>query len=147
MTKIYKKYNDLGITLSKGCLIIGLLWNSSTIPYLSIIEEELNKLIIPTTKITVLVTAYSSTIEQTDSTPFITASNKKVYDGLVAANFLSFGTKIRIPEIFDDKVFTVDDRMHRRFNNAKPQRIDIWFSTLAAAKKFGVKTLEIEVLN
>lgn len=142
VNKIYQEINKKFVS---GFMVIGLLWNSSTMPFLIEIEKEISKLIVPITKIEVVATAYSSTPEQTDSTPFITASNKEVYDGLIATNFLAFGTKIRIPEIFGDKIFTVDDRMHRRFNKSK--RIDVWFPTLLAAKKFGVKSLQIEVLN
>jgi len=124
-----------------------ILLNSSTIPLLTDVQKNLEKLVIPTTKLTVIATAYSSHVNQTDDTPDITASNKKVYDGVLAANFLKFGTKVKIPALFGDKIFTVEDRMNRRYINANPPRIDVWFDSLAAAKKFGVKTFEIEVLN
>ena len=91
----------------------------------------------------VTVTAYSSTPDQTDSTPFITAYNTFVRDGIVAANFLKFGTRIKIPRYFGDKIFIVEDRMHQRFSN----RVDIWFPTRQEAKNFGVKTTELVVLR
>lgn len=91
----------------------------------------------------VVLTAYSSTSDQTDSTPFTTASNTHVRDGIVAANFLPFGTKIRIPELFGEKIFVVEDRMHKRFND----RVDIWFSDRRSAKQFGLKNAEIIVLE
>src|SRR5258708_6536739 len=56
----------------------------------------------------VRVTAYSSTPDQTDDTPFITASGYHVHDGVIAANFLPFGTKLTIPSVFGDKIFTVE---------------------------------------
>lgn len=92
---------------------------------------------------TVIVTAYSSTPDQTDSTPFITAWNTKVRDGIVACNFLPFGTKVLIPEYSGKKIFTVEDRMARRHKN----RVDIWFPTREAAKVFGIQELEIIVLK
>ena len=46
----------------------------------------------------VIITAYSSTPCQTDDTPYITAAGTSVRDGIVANNYLSFGTKIRIPD-------------------------------------------------
>jgi len=92
--------------------------------------------------ITVTLTAYSSTPDQTDDTPFIAASGKHVYDGMIAANFLPFGTKVKIPELFGDKIFTVDDRMNRRFQN----RVDIWFPDRKSAIQFGIKNAEIVVL-
>ena len=95
-------------------------------------------------KIKVLITAYSSTPDQTDDTPFITASGKYVKDGIIANNMLSFGTKIRIPKLYGDKIFTVQDRMHRRKSN---YQIDIWMPSRLLAVNFGVKTAEIEILE
>lgn len=89
----------------------------------------------------VTITAYSSTQDQTDSTPFITANGSYVHDGIVAANFLSFGTKIKIPELFGDKIFSIEDRMNVKYNS----RIDIWMTTRESAKNFGVKYAKIEV--
>jgi len=89
----------------------------------------------------VTVTAYSSTVDQCDSDPFITASNKYVYDGLVAANFLPFGTKVKLPDYFGNKVFTVDDRMNKKYSS----RVDVWFPTREQAKQFGVRYLKLEV--
>ena len=51
-------------------------------------------------KVSVIVTAYSSTVWQCDSDPFITASGAMVRDGIVASNLLPFGTEIRIPELY-----------------------------------------------
>lgn len=90
----------------------------------------------------VVVTAYSSTPDQTDDTPFITASGEAVADGIVAANFLPFNANIQIPKIFGNKIFVVKDRMHRRFSD----RVDIWFPDRESAIKFGKRTLEIVIL-
>lgn len=90
-----------------------------------------------------IVTAYSSSVDETDDSPFITASGERVVDGIVAANFLPFGTKIRIPEIFGDKIFVVKDRMASRHS----KKIDIWFETKDLAKAFGRKNLIVEVLD
>lgn len=91
----------------------------------------------------VWVTAYSSTPEETDSTPFITASGDRVEDGFVAANFLPFGTKIKIPEHFGDKIFTVKDRMHRRKTNS----VDVWMATKERAKEFGRHQTKIIIIS
>jgi len=90
-----------------------------------------------------IVTAYSSSVNETDDTPFITASGERVRDGIVAANFLPFGTKIRIPEIFGNKIFVVKDRMASKH----AEKVDIWFETKALAKAFGKKKLIVEVLD
>lgn len=96
---------------------------------------------------TITVTAYSSTRAQTDSTPCITANGFNVCahntENVVAANFLPFGTKLRFPDHFDDRVFTVQDRMHRRYS----KRVDVWMKSTVAAKKFGVKKLRIEIIS
>lgn len=90
----------------------------------------------------VWVTAYSSTPEETDETPFITASGKWVEDGIIATNFLPFGTKVKIPEKFGDKVFVVEDRMHRR----KTDFVDVWMPTKEDAKQFGIARTKIQIL-
>ncbi len=90
----------------------------------------------------VWITAYSSSPDETDSTPFITASGNHVRNGVAAANFLPFGTKFRIPELFGNKIFVIEDRMHSRFSN----RVDIWFETKEEAKNFGKQFSKIEIL-
>jgi len=94
--------------------------------------------------IKVVVTAYSSTPDQTDDTPFTTASGKSVGDGIVANNMLPFGTKIRIPCIYGDKIFIVEDRMNKNKSN---YHIDLWMPSRSSALTFGVKTAEIEILQ
>ncbi len=89
----------------------------------------------------VKITAYSSTLDQTDDTPFIMASGKHVYVGAVASNFLPLGTKVKFPELFGDRVFVVEDRMNKRFND----RIDIWMPSKTEAKNFGLKKTEVLV--
>lgn len=91
----------------------------------------------------VIVTAYSSTPDQTDSTPFITASGTYVRDGVVACNFLKFGTRVRFPDLYAERVFIVEDRMAPKNSH----KIDIWFPARLEAKQFGVKTLKVEVLE
>lgn len=88
----------------------------------------------------VLVTAYSSTVDQCDSTPFITASGTHVHDGTIAANFLKFGTKVKFPSLYGDKIFIVEDRMKSNY------KVDIWFPTRQEAINFGAKRVEMEIL-
>ncbi len=91
----------------------------------------------------VWITAYSSSPDETDDTPLITASGKVVHDGVVAANFLPFGTKVKIPELFGEKIFTVYDRMHKRKTNV----VDVWMVSKYQAIQFGAAYTHIEVLN
>lgn len=91
-----------------------------------------------------LITAYSSTVWETDDTPFITASGKAVRDGVVANNLLPFGTKIRIPSLYGNKIFTVEDRMHW---SKSDYQVDIWFPETWQAVDFGVKRGSVEILE
>ena len=124
--------------------------NDSNVSTLAIQENTLRPIIEPIIEKepkeilkNVIITGYSSTVCQTDSTPFITANGSLVEDGIVASNILPFGTRIRIPEIYDDKVFTVEDRMHSR----NSYNVDIWFASYWQAKSFGVVRTDIEVLD
>ncbi|MEX0869879.1 MAG: 3D domain-containing protein [Candidatus Spechtbacterales bacterium] len=89
------------------------------------------------------ITAYSSTPDQTWGNPFITASGTRVRDGIIAANFLPLGTKVRIPEYYGDKVFVVEDRMNSRYWH----RADIWMETRHEALQWGIRYTTIEVIN
>lgn len=93
------------------------------------------------------ITAYNSLPGQTDSTPCITANGFNVcshgIEDTVAANFLYFGTKIKIPDIFGDRIFTVRDRMNERYTN----RVDIWMIDRDDALKLGKRLAKIEVLE
>lgn len=91
----------------------------------------------------VTVTAYSSTPEQTDDSPFITANGTYVHDGVIATNFLPFGTKVRFPEYSGDKIYTVEDRMAKKNSH----KIDIWMASYGQARQFGVQQLEFEVVQ
>lgn len=95
-------------------------------------------------RIRVVVTAYSSSVIETDEEPFITASGEKVRDGIAANNLLPFGTKIRLPEIFGDKTFIIKDRMHSKKGY---YHVDIWFPSRPEALEFGAYITEMEVLN
>ena len=93
------------------------------------------------------ITAYSSTVDQCDDTPCITASGFNLcqhnQEDIIAANFLPLGTKVRIPELYGDRVFTVEDRMNAR----SYYRADIWMKTRASAQKFGLAYATLEVLE
>ncbi len=95
-------------------------------------------------KVFAIVTGYSSTEEETDETPFITASGKLVEDGIVANNFFPFGTKIKIPELFGDKIFVVEDRMRK---DKLKFHFDVWFNEKEKAKSFGVNFTWVEIVK
>lgn len=91
-----------------------------------------------------VVTAYSSSLWETDDDPNITASGTLVRSGVVANNLLPFDTKVRIPKLYGDRIFIVEDRMNSRKDS---YQLDIWFPSYWEAKKFGVKTLNVEILD
>ena len=94
-----------------------------------------------------VITAYNSEAGQTDGSPCITANNFNVCDNgvedTIAANFLPFGAKVKIPELFGDRIFIVRDRMNKRFSH----RVDVWMIEKPDAMNFGVKIAKIEVLQ
>ena len=102
--------------------------------------------IVPEEKPKVLdmwITAYSSSEDETDSTPNVTAIGTPTRDGVVATNMLPIGTLIRIPEYFGGKVFVVEDRMHPR----KRWVLDIWMPSKAEAKEFGSYLTKVEIVK
>jgi 3D (Asp-Asp-Asp) domain-containing protein len=85
----------------------------------------------------VTLTAYSSTEDQCDDTPHITASNKPVRNGIIAVSNdlmeewgLTFGQRVLIP---GHGLFEVQDRMNRRWQ----KKVDIWHNDREAARLFG----------
>jgi 3D (Asp-Asp-Asp) domain-containing protein len=93
------------------------------------------------------LSAYNSEAAQTDASPCITANGFNVckhgIEDTVAANSLPFGARIRIPELFGDRVFVVRDRMNPRYKN----NIDIWFKDKKQAINFGRRTATVEILD
>ena len=115
-----------------------IVQNNSILPTSSLPDIKITR------KIKVITTAYSSSVWQTDDTPFITAAGTRVRDGIVANNLLPFGAKIRLPEIYGDKIFVVEDRMHSR---KSPYHIDVWLASYNEALNFGAKQTYMEVLE
>lgn len=107
-------------------------------------DKKLKKMkAVPVQEKIITATAYSSTIDQCDNSPFIAASGMRVHDGMVAANFLKFGTRVRFPDYFGDKIFVVEDRMNKRFSD----RVDIWMNTKEEALNFGIRKVRVEILQ
>jgi 3D (Asp-Asp-Asp) domain-containing protein len=85
----------------------------------------------------ITITAYSSTEDQCNEEPHITASNKPVRIGIIAVSFdimeelgLTFGQRVLIP---GHGLFQIQDRMNRRWH----RRVDIWHNDREAARLFG----------
>lgn len=101
--------------------------------------------------IPVTVTGYSSTSDQTDTTPFVTASNTRVRTGVIALSRdllreftpgapFGYGDQVELEGV---GVFTVEDTMNPRF----AKRVDIWFSSRAAARLWGRRSVVISKLS
>jgi 3D (Asp-Asp-Asp) domain-containing protein len=97
-------------------------------------------------KRTVVVTAYTASGAETDDTPEITASNRKVRPGIIAVSrnlFDSgwvFGKKVYIKSL---GIFTIDDLMAE----SKTDRIDVFMPDLDTANKFGARQLDVYLLD
>lgn len=122
-------------------VVVKRRWSRATSPDLVTQAERSSEPVVRT--MIVPATAYTSNFRECDSTPFVTANGTQVRDGIVASNFLRFGTRFRIPDYFGDKVFEVHDRMSPRYNG----RIDIWMLNKADAKAWGKRHVKIEILN
>ena len=94
-----------------------------------------------------VATGYSSSVRETDDTPFITASNTRTRSGVVAMSRdllrrynpkapFGFGDTVHISGLGD---FIVEDSMHWRWR----KRIDIWFPSRTAARNFGIRDVTI----
>jgi 3D (Asp-Asp-Asp) domain-containing protein len=105
-----------------------------------------DKKIVKTVK--VIATAYSSSWDETTGIPgvpgIVTASGKSVAPEIIANNGLPFGTEVRFPKLFRDKVFIVGDRLNERYG---PDRVDFFMQSKQLAINFGVKNAEMEILE
>lgn len=103
--------------------------------------------VVPSVKakrtIRVVATAYTSSRDETDASPDITASGQRTRDGIIAVNGLKFGTRVRFPDQYGDKIFVVQDRMSSRYGS---NHVDIWMTTKTLAKQWGVRHVRMEIL-
>ena len=87
------------------------------------------------------VTAYTSTEEETDDTPFLTASGETVGPGTIACPLrLKFGTIIQI----EKRIFKCNDRMNLRYRHTN--HFDIWVESKDEAIAWGRKTVEVSII-
>jgi len=141
LPKTEKAMADIGIELEKEISNFQIIQQNTL---LSSAPTPLKKSPQVIKRVKVIVTAYSSSVWETQGDPYVTASGKKVRDGIVANNLLPFGTQIRLPEIFGDKIFVVEDRMNPKKGY---YHVDVWFPSRQAALEFGAKLTEMEILS
>jgi len=111
---------------------------------------------------TLKATAYTSSVRETDSTPFITATGARTRIGIIAVSQdmlreLPYGSKVMLEDLgttggkgkgrfnylFKDRVFVVEDTMHPR----KRERLDVWLPDRNTAIRFGVRNVRVTVIQ
>lgn len=114
---------------------------------------------------TLRATGYNSEVNQTDSTPHITATGTTTRFGIIAVSRdllnqdIPYGSLVRIvdkgnyyngrgagqfQQLLDEQtLFIVEDTMHPR----KRQQIDVWFPHMSTALDWGVRQVEVEVVR
>jgi 3D (Asp-Asp-Asp) domain-containing protein len=92
------------------------------------------------TKLIVQASAYAPSPYQTDATPCTTAIGTHVRPGVVATNFLPFGTILQI----NGEKYIVEDRMNSRYDG---YYMDIWFPSTSSALEFGRHKLDITIIG
>ena len=85
-----------------------------------------------------VITEYNPVAAQCDDTPDITASNKKVEEGMIANNCLPFGTLVG----WEGRMFVVEDRMNGKHGC---ERFDILSFDIQEAISFGVKNGSVKI--
>jgi 3D (Asp-Asp-Asp) domain-containing protein len=139
-----KRFDLMGRVRPGGKVLLGvsLLYSILFAPGLVAMEDAVRIRVIP-----VKVTAYNPVRSQTDNSPLITASNKRVGVGMAA---LSRDLEREFGFRFGDSVylygigrFVFEDRMHRR----KRRHVDILMFNPIEARKFGVKSSYLFVLE
>lgn len=86
------------------------------------------------------VSAYTSSIDETDETPDITASGERTRDGVAACpSRYKFGTKIEI----GGKEYVCLDRMNARYRDGN--YFDIWIEGKKEALEWGRRTLSVNI--
>jgi len=87
------------------------------------------------------VSAFTSSVEETDDTPNITASGTHVHSKTAACpTRYPFGTRIRVA----GKEYICEDRMNARYREGN--YFDLWMSDRSSAIQWGRRTVEVEVL-
>lgn len=107
-------------------------------------------------------TAYTSSVRETDSTPYITATGARTRLGIIAVSRdmlreLPFGSRVMLEDLgtprglgkgrfnylFNNRVFVVEDTMHPRMQ----KRIDVWLPDRNTAIRFGVRNVRVTIIQ
>ncbi|OGY41331.1 MAG: hypothetical protein A3G57_02535 [Candidatus Andersenbacteria bacterium RIFCSPLOWO2_12_FULL_45_8] len=128
----------------EGVAVVGIEAYPQAKTFARVLQEEslqVRSSLTAGSRVHVLTTAYSSTTDQTDGNPFVTANGERVGPGTMAANFLPMGTTVKI----GDNIYVINDRMNVRYNNKYV--VDIWKPNRAEAIQHGARIMEMEVVT
>jgi 3D (Asp-Asp-Asp) domain-containing protein len=113
-------------------------------PALEVKKELPTKKIVAVngTKVMAEISGYTSSVDETDSTPFITASGQRTRYGIIACpSRFKFGQEV----IINGKTYECQDRMNARYRDKN--NFDIWFETKAEAFAWGRRTVEVTIVS
>jgi 3D (Asp-Asp-Asp) domain-containing protein len=87
-----------------------------------------------------IVTAYTSSVDETDDTPYITASGTHVHLGTAACpSSYAFGTVV----VIDGEEYTCEDRMAARYRDT--DHFDLWTTSKQRAFTWGKQDLTVTI--
>lgn len=93
-----------------------------------------------TTPIQATVTAYTSSVEETDDNPMETASGTVPGPGTIACpSKWPFGTRVEI----EGRLYTCEDRMNKRYRES--EHYDVWLPSKDEALEWGRREITILV--
>jgi 3D (Asp-Asp-Asp) domain-containing protein len=137
-TRIRRFYARVGFAVIWFLIIAIIAYLSMTIEFR---PAKIEAAPLPPVQIAAVITAYSSSVDETDSTPNINAMGTRPHLGSVACpSQYKFGTEILI----QGKTYQCDDRMAQK-TREKPH-FDIWMPSKQEALRFG-NQLEIVTIN
>lgn len=132
-TLVRKFYAWVGFAVVWGAVVSAILtipahaaFFGSTVEY----RAPEQSLVQPLLVVEGNISHYTASVDETDDSPTITASNKEVEKGFVANNCLPFGTKV----VINGELLEVQDRMNRRYGC---EHFDVFVETKSEAYEKG----------
>lgn len=119
-----------------GFVVVGLYALSAQASTGTYSADEVQQIVVQA-----VVTAYTSSVDETDDNPWETASGSRARNGVVACpSKYEFGTRVAIA----GREYTCEDRMNKRYRDL--EHFDVWHESKAEAFAFGKQELPITIL-
>lgn len=123
----------------------GIIEQQISVPQMCLIHEDICR---DDGKFSSEVTFYTSDSAETDSTPSVTASQKRTRFGVVACpDALSFGTKVLI----GNHVYTCEDRKNMRYRMrdgiSGRYYFDVWLASKSRAMRMGRRAALVQIVS